>query len=130
MDKIGLVSQTPMTTTVLVVDDHAGFRMRIRRLLERDGYRVVEAADGRAGVLLAAEVRPDIALVDIHLPDVDGFEVASLLRAARSAGTIVLISTHRTDDYRERLATSDADGFIDKADLAASSIALIAGRAR
>ena len=130
MDKIGLVSGTPMTTTVLVVDDHVGFRIRIRRLLERYGYRVVEAADGRAGVLLSADVRPDIALVDIHLPDLDGFEVASLLRAARSTQTIVLTSTHRSDDYRERLATSDADGFIDKADLTASSIALIAGRRR
>jgi DNA-binding response OmpR family regulator len=111
-----------------VVDDHLGFRTRIRRLLERHGYRVVEAADGHAGVRLAAQVRPDIALVDIHLPDTDGFEVAVRLRAARSARTIILTSTHRTDDYRERLATSAADGFIDKADLAASSIAAIAGR--
>jgi CheY-like chemotaxis protein len=108
---------------VLVVDDHEGFRVHTRRLLERHGYRVVEAADG-AGALREADLwRPDIVLLDVHLPDIDGFEVATRLRATEPTRTILLVSTHSEADMAERLRDSAADGFIDKADLSATAIA-------
>lgn len=109
--------------TVLVVDDHDGFRARTRRLLERDRYRVVEAADGAQAIARAAAERPDLVLLDVHLPDMTGFEVAAALRRAGGAGRIHLISTHPANDYAEQIAASAADGFIDKADLSASTIA-------
>lgn len=109
--------------TVLVVDDHEGFRLRTRRLLERHRYRVLEAANGADAIRRAERERPDIVLLDVHLPDMDGFEVAARLRAAGRAGAILLISTHPEADMAERLRTSVADGFIDKADLSASTIA-------
>lgn len=109
--------------TVLVVDDHEGFRLSTRRLLERHQYRVVEAADGAAAITQARQVRPDIVLLDIHLPDKDGFEVAVELREAGATGAILLISTHGAADVADRLRGSAADGFIDKADLSARTIA-------
>ena len=109
--------------TVLVVDDHEGFRLRTRRLLERHRFRVVEAADGAGAIARAEQERPDIVLLDVHLPDMDGFQVAVGLRAAGTTGAILLISTHPEADLADRLVGSAADGFIDKADLSASTIA-------
>jgi len=62
-----------MARTVLIVDDHPGFRTSARRMLEADGYRVVgEAQDGRSGIAAARTLRPDIVLLDVHLPDSTG----------------------------------------------------------
>jgi CheY-like chemotaxis protein len=108
---------------ILVVDDHDGFRARTRRLLERDRYRVVEAANGAQAIAQAIAERPDLVLLDVHLPDMNGFEVAAALRLAGGAARILLISTHPANDYAEQIAGSEADGFLDKADLSASAIA-------
>ena len=109
--------------TVLVVDDHEGFRLRSRRLLERHGYRVVEAGDGATAIRQADRERPDIVLLDVHLPDIDGFEVATSLRASGTDATILLISTHPEADLAERLHGSAANGYLDKADLSAVTLA-------
>src|SRR5262245_41906173 len=88
-----------MKRTVLIVDDHAGFRASARRLLEADGYSVIaEAADGRSGVTAAAESRPDLALVDVQLPDFDGFEVTRRLRERGDGPENVLLSSHVRSD--------------------------------
>jgi len=109
--------------TVLVVDDHAGFRAQTRRLLERNRYVVVEAADGAEALAQGAAHRPDLVLLDVHLPDTDGFTVASELRRAGLTGSILLVSTHREIDHADRAAASDANGFLDKAELSAVTIA-------
>lgn len=109
--------------TVLVVDDHEGFRRRARRLLERHRYRVVEAADGAAALRLAIAEQPDVVLLDVRLPDMDGFAVAEALRRAGTNVAILLTSTQPEGDLADRLRTSTADGFIDKADLTAAAIA-------
>ena len=76
-------TMTPMPRTVLIVDDHAGYRAGARALLERDGFEVVgEAADGESAVASARRLRPDVVLLDIQLPGLDGFAVAELLAAA------------------------------------------------
>jgi CheY-like chemotaxis protein len=111
--------------TVLVVDDHDGFRARTRRLLERDRYRVVEAADGAQAIAQADAERPDLVLLDVNLPDMTGFEVAAALRRTGGAARILLISTHPAHDYAGQIAGSGADGFIDKADLSAAAIAAL-----
>ena len=115
--------------TVLVVDDHDGFRARMRRLLERHGYKVIEAADGAGAIASAGNRTLDFALLDVHLPDTDGFALAQELRSRGMRGAILLTSTHAAADYAERTRTSSADGFIDKADLSIESIAtILAGR--
>ncbi|MDL2334915.1 MAG: response regulator transcription factor [Chloroflexota bacterium] len=126
MDKEAHPQVVGVRETVLIVDDHEGFRTSMRRMLERAGYDVVgEAVDGRSAIAEALRLKPDVALVDIRLPDIDGFAVAKALRAAGSSGSILLISTRQRIDYGDRLASSDADGFIEKSDLSARSIAAI-----
>jgi DNA-binding NarL/FixJ family response regulator len=116
--------------TVLIVDDHEGFRLSMRRMLEREGYVVVgEAVDGESAIAAAERLRPDIALVDVRLPGIDGFAVSIALRAAGSAGSILLISTRPRADHGVRLVNSGADGFIEKSELSARSIAAIVGSA-
>lgn len=116
-----------MSTRILLVDDHKGFRTAARRLLESEGWTVVgEAADGAAGIALATILRPDVVLLDIGLPDMDGFAVAASIAAA--AGTaapgvaglgpaIVLVSSRDRGTYADRLGGSGALGFIAKGDL-------------
>jgi CheY-like chemotaxis protein len=71
-----------VSRTVLIVDDHEEFRRTARELLEADGVRVVgEAADGESALAEAARLRPGVVLLDIQLPDIDGFEVAARLAA-------------------------------------------------
>jgi len=102
---------------VLLVDDHAGFRATARRLLESEGWTVVgEAADGASAVAAAARLRPDLVLLDIGLPDFDGFAVAERLAGA-GAPDIVLISSRDRAAYAERIVSSAAVGYIAKADL-------------
>lgn len=110
-------------TTVLVVDDHSGFRAHARRLLEREGYRVVgEAADGESAVSRARELRPQLVLVDVYLPDIDGFEVAKRLGALDDAPAIVLISSRDRSELGALVADSAARGFVPKDELSRAAI--------
>ena len=100
-----------------MVDDHAGFRTTARRLLEADGWDVVgEAWDGASAEVTATALRPDVVLVDIGLPDADGFSVADRL-ATIGSPDIVLVSSRDEDAYAGRVAASAAIGFISKRDL-------------
>src|SRR5947208_6107762 len=91
--------------TVLIVDDHPSFRASARRMLEADGYEVVgEAEDGGAALTAAERLRPDLVLLDVRLPDIDGFEVARrLLDANGRTPEIVLISSHDSIDLGEAI---------------------------
>jgi DNA-binding NarL/FixJ family response regulator len=114
--------------TVLIVDDHAGFRSLARRLLDAAGFEVVgEAANGRSALNEARRLRPAVVLLDVQLPDVDGFEVARRLAAAGLDTATVLISTRDTNAYRRRLATSPVRGFIPKSELSAASLSELVG---
>jgi DNA-binding NarL/FixJ family response regulator len=117
--------------TILVVDDHGGFRSTARRLLERDGWTVVgEASDGRSGLAAAAALAPDVVLLDIGLPDVDGFAVAERLAAMAAAPSIVLISSRDQEAYRDRVRMSSAAGFIAKDRLDGTAIRSLVGAAK
>lgn len=112
--------------TVLVVDDHPGFRSRARLLLEADGYEVVgEAADGRSAVDEARRLHPDLVLLDVQLPDLDGFEVAAQITGADGGPAVVLTSSRDWSDSRELLARSGASGFLPKDQLSGATIAEI-----
>jgi DNA-binding NarL/FixJ family response regulator len=116
-----------MAKTVLVVDDHAGFRSRARMLLEADGYEVVgEAADGDTAVVQSRRLGPDIVLLDVQLPDVDGFEVAARITGETSA-MVVLTSSRDWSDSGELIRRSGACGFVPKDQLSGEVIAELAG---
>jgi DNA-binding NarL/FixJ family response regulator len=121
-----------MAPTVLIVDDHQGFRSLARALLESEGFEVVgDVAGGLAAVAAATNLRPDVVLLDVQLPDIDGFEVAERLRAAfGDAGpSVVLISSRDAVVYGPRVSASGAVGFLAKADLSGPALQeLLAGR--
>jgi len=104
---------------VLVVDDHEEFRSLARALLESEGFEVVgDAADGEQALDCVARLRPDVVLLDIQLPGIDGFAIADRLAAAGStAPCVVLISSRTASAYRRRLAVAPVRGFLSKADL-------------
>ena len=112
-----------MRTTVLVVDDHPGFRACARRLLEREGYDVIgEAGDGASAVDCARELRPQLALVDVYLPDIDGFEVATRIAGLEEAPAIVLISSRDRSELDPLVPGSAARGFVPKDELSREAI--------
>jgi DNA-binding NarL/FixJ family response regulator len=117
-----------MKPTLLIVDDHPGFRSLARRLLTAGGFEVVgEAADGHAAITAARQLRPDVVLLDVQLPDIDGFEVAARLRDGEAEPTVVLISTRERTDYGPRVERCGARGFIPKAELSAAAIRSLLG---
>jgi DNA-binding NarL/FixJ family response regulator len=115
-----------VASTVLIVDDHAAFRAMARRLLEAHGYNVVgEAANGAAALAATARLRPAIVLLDVQLPDIDGFAVAEQIAAAGAPSAVVLISSRDSSSYRRRLAASPAHGFIAKTELSGAALAAV-----
>ena len=120
-----------MRPTLLIVDDHAGFRALARRLLGSGGFNVIgEAADGRAGITAARELRPDVVLLDIQLPDIDGFQVLARLRDGAAGPAVVLTSTRDRADYGQRVDHSGASGFIPKAELSGAAVLAVIGSDR
>ena len=115
-----------MATTVLIVDDHPGFRATARALLEAEGYEVVgEAENGVQALRLVKELVPDLVLLDVQLPDFDGFEVAARLTAATegAAPKIVLTSSRDASDFGPLVAQSGARGFVAKGELSGGALA-------
>jgi CheY-like chemotaxis protein len=113
---------------VLVVDDHPGFRRLARRVLERAGFQVAEATDGAEAVAQAKRLRPDVVLLDVQLPDIDGFAVAESLAEAEHSPPVVLTSTREAADYGERVGRSSAVGFLPKAALSGPALKALLGR--
>ncbi len=112
-----------MDTRLLLVDDHASFRVLARRLLSLDGFDVVgEAEDGAAAIRAARLLRPDVVLLDVQLPDMDGFRVAEALAAGGGATAVVLVSSRSRDDYGAQIALSSVRGFVAKSELSGDSL--------
>ena len=108
---------------MLIVDDNSAFRAAARQLLERAGFVVVaEAGDGVEGLRAAKEYTPDLAVVDVQLPDLDGFELAERLRVFASAPEVILTSNLDWTDFGALVDSSSALGFIPKAELSAPAI--------
>jgi DNA-binding NarL/FixJ family response regulator len=118
-----------MPHTLLIVDDHAGFRSSARALLEADGWLVVgEAGTGIQAIAAAHRLRPDAVLLDIALPDIDGFAVCeSIMQDETIHAIVVLTSSRNPASYGSRLSTSQARGFIPKDELSAVSLRALTG---
>ena len=108
---------------VLIVDDHAPFRSIVRQVLTADEFLVVgEAADGAEAIRACGELHPDLVLLDVQLPDIDGFAVASVLTTGIDPPAVVLVSSRSRTDYGSRIADCRAHGYIAKAELSGPAV--------
>jgi DNA-binding NarL/FixJ family response regulator len=113
-------------TTVLIVDDHDSFRATARKLLEADGFDVIgEAEDGESAIEAAALLKPDVVLLDVQLPDMDGFEVVARLPANGGGPAVVLTSSRDASEFGGLVQQSGACGFVPKAELSGGRLAAL-----
>ena len=101
---------------ILVVDDFEDSRFSLARLLELAGHTVIEAADGRAAVEMTADERPDVVLMDLTLPILDGVEATEQIRAAGAHAEvpIVALSAHDTESHRSRALGAGCNAYVTK----------------
>ena len=108
---------------VLIVDDHASFRSIASQVLTADGFLIVgEAADGAEAIRACDELHPDIVLLDVQLPDIDGFAVADVLTTRVAPPAVVLVSSRSRIDYGSRIEECRACGYVAKAELSGSAV--------
>jgi len=106
-----------MTVRVLIVDDQEPFRLAARMVVElTDGFEVVgEAETGEDGVAMAASLAPDLVLMDVNLPGIDGSEATRRINAAAAPPVVLLLSTYEEAEYAPRAVECGAAGYIPKA---------------
>jgi DNA-binding NarL/FixJ family response regulator len=110
-------------TTILIVDDHAGFRSRAKRALEADGFAVIgEAGDLKSGLEESARLHPDVVLLDIHLPDGCGVDAAPTFVQAAPESSVVLVSTYDAEDLEHVISEPGIAGFLPKAELCGEAL--------
>lgn len=115
-----------MLPTVFIVDDHGAFRRSARALLEADGFDVVgESEDGESAIDAIATLRPQVVLVDIQLPGIDGFDVAARVAGTADPPAVVLISSREAAAYGSRLRDAPSRGFIPKRELSGDALAAL-----
>jgi two-component system response regulator DegU len=104
------------TVRLLLADDHRMVRQSMRRSMEDAGFEVVgEAADGQEAVRLAGELRPDVVLMDVSMPVLDGVEATRQLRAAADARTqVVMLTMHADAEVVRRALQAGAVGYLTK----------------
>jgi DNA-binding NarL/FixJ family response regulator len=117
-----------MRTTVLIVDDHDDFRRSAGALLEAEGFEVVgDVADGDEALAAVERLRPQVVLLDVQLPGLDGITVAEQLAATADPPLVVLISSRDATAYGPRLADAPALGFLAKRELSGATLAALVG---
>src|SRR5918997_5378154 len=113
-----------MRPRIVIVDDDPAFLATLRLLLEAEGFVVVgQALNGLDGVAAVLELEPDIVLVDVNLPDIDGFEVVERLAGGERAPPVVLTSIRSASDFGNLIETSRARAFIAKSDITGEALA-------
>ena len=109
---------------VLIVDDHPSFRASARVLLESEGFDVIgEAEDGASAITEATRLRPEIILLDVQLPDTDGFDVASQITGTDGDNpAVILVSSRDSSDFGPLVSRCGALGFVPKAELSGERV--------
>lgn len=114
---------THVPRTVLIVDDHPSFRAAARVLVEGAGYEVVaEAADGAGALAAVDRYEPGCVLLDVQLPDADGFAVANDIAARNDPPAVVMTSSRAAGDFGPLIESSPIRGFITKEQLSARAL--------
>lgn len=120
---------TMAARSLLIVDDHASFRQWARKLFERSPLEVVGEADDGASALAAVDrLRPDVVLLDVRLPDIDGIEVATRIASKADPPIVILTSTADAVDLGRRLLRAPAAGFLTKSQVSVSAVNRLATR--
>jgi DNA-binding NarL/FixJ family response regulator len=123
------VTDEPTPTTMLIVDDSRAFRVQARSMLEAEGFEIVAEAADAAGALAAwRTARPRVVLLDVNLPDGDGFALVDALDADGARPLVVLTSSREASAYRLRLQRTRAAGFIPKDELSGPAIRAVMAR--
>ena len=108
---------------VLIVDDHPSFRASARVLLEAEGFDVVgEASDGSTALSECGRLQPEVVLLDVQLPDIDGFDVAARLTGFDDSPVVILVSSRDGADFGPLVTRSGARGFVPKAELSGARV--------
>jgi len=109
-------SETAAPLRVLVVEDYEDTRFLMRLELEKRGFRVFEATDGEQGAALAAQERPDIVLMDIGLPNIDGIEATRRIRGDSSMRDVLIVAltAHHETEYRAQALNAGCDAYLTK----------------
>jgi two-component system, cell cycle response regulator DivK len=105
-----------MGKRILYIEDNTDNRLLIRRVLQAEGYEIIEAADGRSGLQQAAAARPDLILMDINLPEIDGYELTARLKQVSSLNRIpiIAVTANVMKGDREKTLAAGCDGYIQK----------------
>jgi DNA-binding NarL/FixJ family response regulator len=112
--------------TVLIVDDHPSFRASARVLLEAEGFHVIgEAVDGASALSEAGRLQPNVVLLDVQLPDIDGFDVAARLTSHPECPAVILVSSRDSADFGPLVSRSGARGFVPKAELSGDRLSAL-----
>jgi DNA-binding NarL/FixJ family response regulator len=120
-----------MPRRILVIDDNAAFRGALGQVLETDGFVVVAGAGtGVSGIQLARKHKPDLVIVDVQLPDTDGFDVAEQLAVLDPALDVILTSGLDLSDLGALVTDGAARGFIPKAELSVAAITTLLASTR
>ena len=108
---------SPNKPTVIIADDHAAYLERIAKIIAKDFEIVAVASDGQRGVDASLKTPPDILLLDISMPGLDGFEVAREIRSRGLKSKVVFVTVHEEPDFMESAMHSGADGYVFKSRL-------------
>ena len=113
-----------MPVQVLICDDQEAFRAAAREVVNAtDGFEVVgETETGEESVVAAERLRPNLVLMDVHLPGIDGLEASRRIKAERAEVVVLLLSTYDREDFATRIAASGASAFIAKAAFGSDSL--------
>ena len=113
----------PMETSVVIVDDHAGFRAAAQKMLEDRGFNVIGTASSGFEALAEVErLHPHVVVLDIQLPDIDGIQVAARLALLPISPDVVLTSSRDATDYGVRLDGASSKGFLPKGEFSAAAL--------
>lgn len=113
-----------LAMNLLIVDDNPVVRELVRRLVQADPEMnvVAEAGDGEEAVRLARELSPDVVLMDLSMPRLDGIQATQRIKADRPEAKVVILTVHADEAYRRAALASGADGFLSKKTLAAGLV--------
>jgi two-component system cell cycle response regulator DivK len=109
-----LQNQNDSRPTILVVDDFEDTRLLLRTWLRKKGYRVVEAENGNEAIAKAREIEPDLIIMDVEMPELDGLSATRQIRALKDSAVlpIIAVSAYGADQFREQALSAGCNEYV------------------